>query len=65
MRVLDIISVQRIVTGVRLQQVSQEPRERKCEKGLLLTGRSNRVESKFVASPHGCLSTERHAQLVP
>src|SRR5664280_245669 len=43
----------------------RSPRERKCEKGLLLTDQSNRIELSFVAPPQGCQSTARHAQLVP
>lgn len=62
---LDIKPVWRIFTRVRLQQVSQEPRERNQEKGLLLTALSNRVGLKIVAPPQGCLSTEYHAQFVP
>src|SRR5664280_1020831 len=43
----------------------RSPRERKCEKGLLLTDQSNRIKLSFVAPPQGCQSTVRHAQLVP
>jgi hypothetical protein len=62
---LDRGPVWRIVTHVRLQLVSQEPRERNQENGLLLTAQSNRVVLKIVAPPNGWLATEQFAQFVP